>query len=302
MSRLLALLRVVTGRRPRLARFEEYARGVAVVAAAFETEAHPEPKGLTVLLLSDTHTNAFGMAIAARLARGDLVPVDLVLIAGDVTDGGTRQEARLLARLLPGAGLATGVPMLVVGGNHDDAPALDALADAGFELVEVRVVERAGLRVFGASDPQARAPSAESDSAALRAQASELAARWPELGDPDVLLVHDLRQATGVIALVGSDGPTLVVACGNDHRAAVERRGPVTIVNAGTAGASGYGALGRGEPVAYTAQLLDFAGGPRPRLRRVTTLAYTPGGRSTVTVEPIAAQSGASGAEDVPRS
>lgn len=105
--------------------------------------------------------------------------------------------------------------------------------------------------------------------------------------DPDILLVHDLRQAEQVVRLAAARGAPLVVACGNDHRAAVERRGTVTVVNAGTVGASGYGALGRGEPVAATAQLLHFGPGPGPRLRRVTTLSYAPGGRSSVVTEPV---------------
>ena len=283
-ARLPALARAVCGRRPTLARFEEYARGIAATAASFKSEAQPEVEGPTVLLVSDLHANLFGAALAARLARGDLVPVDLVLVAGDVTDGGSREEALLVARLLAAEG---GPSVLVVGGNHDGAAALDALGAAGLMLPERTCVERAGLRVYGASDPLARSPAVDSDPALLAAQARDLAASWPPPGDPEILLVHDVRQARQVVALAETRDAPLVVACGNDHRAAVERRGPVTIVNAGTAGASGYGALGRGEPAAYTAQLLHFGAGTPRRLRRVTTLSYWPGGRSTAVVEPI---------------
>jgi len=284
VARLPALARAVCGRRPTLARFEEYARGIAATGAAFKSEGQPEVEGPTVLLVSDLHANLFGAALAARLARGDLAPVDLVLVAGDVTDGGSREEALLMARLLATGG---GPPLLVVGGNHDGAAALDALGAAGLLLPERTRVERAGVRVYGASDPLARSPAVDSDPALLAAQAHELAASWPPPGDPEILLVHDVRQARQVVTLAETGAAPLVVACGNDHRAAVERRGPVTIVNAGTAGASGYGALGRGEPAVYTAQLLHFGAGTARRLRRVTTLSYTPGGRSTAVVEPI---------------
>ncbi|MEE4275991.1 MAG: metallophosphoesterase family protein [Thermoleophilia bacterium] len=283
-ARLPTLARVVCGRRPALTRFEEYARGIAVTAADFNSEAEPEVEGPTVLVVSDLHANLFGAALAARVARGDLVPVDLVLVAGDVTDGGTREEALLVARLLATDG---GPPVLAVGGNHDGAAAMDALGSAGFVLPERTCVDPAGLRVYGASDPLARSPAVESDPSLLAVQAGELAASWPPPGDPEILLVHDVRQAREVVTLAETRGTPLVVACGNDHRAAVERRGPVTIVNAGTAGASGYGALGRGEAVAYTAQLLHFGAGPHRRLRRVTSLSYCPGGRSTAVVEPI---------------
>jgi predicted phosphodiesterase len=283
-ARLPALARAVCERRPTLARFGEYARGVAATAAAFESEAKLEVEGPTVLLVSDLHANLFGAALAARLARGDLAPVDLVLVAGDVTDGGSREEALVVARLLVPGG---GPPAIVVGGNHDGASALDALGEAGFALPEWTCVERGGLRVYGVSDPLARSPAVDSDPTLLEAQARGLAASWPPSGDPEILLVHDVRQARQVVALAETGDAPLVVACGNDHRAAVERRGPVTIVNAGTAGASGYGALGRGEPAVYTAQLLHFSRGRPRRLRRVTTLSYCPGGRSTAVVEPI---------------
>lgn len=283
-ARLPALARAVCGRRPALARFEEYARGIAATAASFKCESQPEVDGPTVLLVSDLHSNLFGAALVSRLARGDLVAVDLVLVAGDVTDGGSREEALLVARLLAAEG---GPPVLVVGGNHDGAAALDALGAARLMLPERTCVERAGLRVYGASDPLARSPVVDSDPALLAVQARELAEEWPPPGDPEILLVHDVRQARQVVALAETGDAPLVVACGNDHRAAVERRGPVTIVNAGTAGASGYGALGRGEPAAYTAQLLHFAAARPRRLRRVTTLGYWPGGRSTAVVEPI---------------
>lgn len=155
-------------------------------------------------------------------------------------------------------------------------------------MFERRCVERAGLRVFGASDRPARSTEVESDAGRLAAQATGLAAVWSGLGDPDILLVHDLRQAEGVVRIAQAGGVPLVVACGNDHRAVVERRGTVTVVNAGTAGASGYGALGRGEPVAYSsAQVLHFGPGPRPRLRRVMTLRCTPGGRANAVSEPV---------------
>jgi predicted phosphodiesterase len=283
-ARLPALVRAVCGRRPTLLRFEEYARGVAATGASFKSEAQPEVEGPTVLLVSDLHANLFGAALAARLARGDLMPVDLVLVAGDVTDGGSREEALLVARLLAADG---GPPVLAVGGNHDAAAALDALGAAGLSLPERTCVERGGLRVYGASDPLARSPQVDSDPVLLDTQARELAASWPPPGGAEILLVHDVRQARQVVALAETGAAPLVVACGNDHRAAVERRGPVTIVNAGTAGASGYGALGRGEPAEYTAQLLRFGGGRPRRLLRVTTLSYWPGGRSTAVVEPI---------------
>jgi predicted phosphodiesterase len=293
---LPTLLRVVRGRRPDLERFEAYLRGVAVAAGAFDAEARPEPVGIRALLLSDLHDNAFGMAIAARLANGPgqpdrppaspaACPADLVLVAGDVTDAGTREEAGLFLRLF---GLDD-IPVVMVGGNHESEAALRAFEAGGIKVLDWEASTVAGLTVYGVGDPLARSAWVEPDEALLDRQAERLAALWPDLPTPDVLLVHDLRQARAALDLTEKSGEPLVVACGHDHSVGVERRGPVTVVNGGTTGAGGHESLGRGESLAYTALLLDFTPGPRSRLRQVTTLEYVPGGRSRATFEPIEA-------------
>jgi hypothetical protein len=132
-----------------------------------------------------------------------------------------------------------------------------------------------------------------------------LAALW-RLEQPraDVLLVHDGRQAADMIAAAGDAGAQLVVAYGNDHVAGVRADGGVVQVDAGTAGASGYEAIGTAsaspadgspevEPPAlsrdvYTFQLIDFARSDPRRLVAVTTVSYVPGGRTVVTYTPFA--------------
>ncbi len=209
-----------------------------------------------VLLFSDLHTNVFGMRYAARLARGDDDPVDLVLVAGDVTDGGTRDEAELFLRLFTPP---EGVPVLLVGGNHEDRPAMEAFAESDFTVLDWEATTAAGLTVYGVSDPVAASSQVDSDVDLLAAQDERLAGLWPELETPDVLMVHDVRQAERTIELAEEAGEPLVVAFGNDHVLAVSRRGAVVLVDPGTAGASGYGSLGRGEEIPYTFQLLDFS-------------------------------------------
>ena len=120
---------------------------------------------------------------------------------------------------------------------------------------------------------------------------------------PQVLLVHDERQATDAIASAQDEGVPLVVAYGNDHVAGVTDDDGVVQVDAGTAGASGYEAIGAAsasptgaagdEPPAlsrdvYTFQLIDFARDASRRLLAVTTVSYVPGGRTVVTYTPFA--------------
>ena len=84
-----------------------------------------------LLLASDIHDNVFGTRAAARLAAGGGEPVDAVLLAGDITDTGSAAEARLFLRVYG----PRRSPVLLVGGNHEDAPALRVFSRAGFQVL-----------------------------------------------------------------------------------------------------------------------------------------------------------------------
>ena len=84
-------------------------------------------------------------------------------------------------------------------------------------------------------------------------------------------------------------GLPLTVVYGHDHVASVKRDGTVTLVDAGTSGASGYLTLGQEGSPPYTFQILDFSREPEPRLLSVTTMSYEGlYGKSTATYTPIA--------------
>lgn len=175
---------------------------------------------------------------------------------------------------------------------------------AGFRELRGRVATVDGVSVLGASDPVASTPQVSSDVPALVAAAVRLDALWRvDLPHPHVLLVHDERQATDAVASAKDEDVALVVAYGNDHVAGVTADDGVVLVDAGTAGASGYEAIGAvsappagtaaEEPPAlsrdvYTFQLMDFARDETRRLLAVTTVSYVPGGRTVVTYTPFA--------------
>ncbi|MEE4276551.1 MAG: metallophosphoesterase, partial [Thermoleophilia bacterium] len=275
VPRLLPLLRGLEAQEAgRLERLPEYVEGLQLVALDLqrEIEGSDRPADVRrVLLFSDLHTNVFGMRYAARLALGGDDPVDLVLVAGDVTDGGTRDEAELFLRLFSPP---KGIPVLLIGGNHEDRPAMDAFTQSDFTVLDWESAAAAGLTVYGVSDPLAASSQVDSDTELLAAQEERLAALWPELDTPDVLMVHDVRQAERTIELAEEAGEPLVVAYGHDHVLAVSQRGAVVLVDPGTSGASGYGSLGRGEEIPYTFQLLDFSLEGEARLVAVTSVSY----------------------------
>ncbi|MFA4966375.1 MAG: metallophosphoesterase family protein [Thermoleophilia bacterium] len=303
---MLPLLRALSAggdRGDNLSRLQDYLDGLEAVATQLTQEPRrPERASVVRLLLaSDIHDNLFGMRAAARLAGGGGDPVDGVLLAGDLTDHGTRQEAQLFRRVFG----ALAAPVVVVGGNHEDSPAMNEFARAGYRVLEGEVAAFAGVRVLGASDPLSGSARVDSDVALLAAASGRLADLWRTLAPrPQVLLVHDLRQAQGVAAAAKAAGEVVLVAYGNDHVAGVRRDGSVLLVDAGTAGASGYEQIGAGsasaaaaggspEPAAelrdrYTFQLLDYSREAAPQVLAVTTVSYALDGRTVVDYTPLA--------------
>jgi len=231
-----------------------------------------------LLLVTDVHVNPVGSRLAARLARSEVEPVDAVLLGGDMTYFGTRPEAQLFATALG----KPGVPVIVVGGNHESAPAMDYFAELGWRVLDGTVTDVKGVSIMGFSDPAAETAdiisSIDSMEQAVKAAAEAWSAAQPR---PDVLLVHDAAQAEGVIAAAKGEGRPLVVMHGHSHVVSLGREGSVTVVDGGTAGASSVLALGAAPDTPYTFQIVEFAadaGTMRPVA--VTTLSYSGDGSS----------------------
>jgi predicted phosphodiesterase len=299
---LLPVLRALgTGddRGDNLSRFQDFFDGLEAVATQL-TQAPRETARADIvrlLLASDIHDNVFGARAAARLAAGGGQPVDAVLFAGDLTDRGSAEEAQLFLRVLG----KLESPVILVGGNHEDAPALRVFRRAGFTVLNDTTATVSGVRILGASDPVSRRPQTASDVPALAAAGIRLDALWRlAQPPPQVLLVHDVRQAEDTIASAQAAGASLLVAYGNDHVAGVSSDDGVVRVDAGTAGASGYEAIGAASPSppteaepsassrdVYTYQLIDFSRTETPSLVGVTTLSYAGDGRTVVTYTPF---------------
>jgi predicted phosphodiesterase len=299
---LLPLISALSGggdQSDRLGRLQDFIDGLEAVATELATEPRRPARAeiVRLLLASDIHDNVFGARAAARLAAGGGVPVDGVLFAGDLTDRGTAEEAELVLRAFG----ALDSTVLFVGGNHEDDPAMEVFARAGFLELQYNVVTIQGVTILGASDAVAHEPQVDSDEARLETAAVQLAESW-RLREPRprVVLVHDLRQADDVVAAAKDLGRPLLVAHGNDHVAGVTTDDVVILVDAGTAGASGYESIGGAwpelpagaEPPAstrdvYTFQLIDFSRADPSKLVAVTTVSYGGSGRTIITYTPF---------------
>lgn len=286
VSRLLPLVRQLHAADGRgMERLEAHLDGLEIVAAQLAGEGAPPPRERVtrLLVVSDVHMNAYGASVASTLAAGEGTPVDAVVLAGDMTNLGRKLEADLFVDSFDSAS----APVIMVGGNHEDTPAMRAFTEAGYDVLEYTGAHVGAVVVYGVSDPLAYSPAVDSDIATLGRQSAELQRRVAALPrPPDVLAVHDVRQAEAVVDWAVAGDVPLTVVYGNSHVPAIERRGPVTLIDAGTAGASGYEQIGARRGDWYTFVLLDF---PREGggLLAVTTLAYSVDGRSRVEYLPV---------------
>ena len=95
----------------------------------------------------------------------------------------------------------------------EDAPALAVFRRAGFHILDYSTMAVSGVTVLGASDPLAADPRVDSDVAALEAASARLAVRWGlESPRPQVVLVHDLRQAAATVDAAREEGAKVVIA------------------------------------------------------------------------------------------
>jgi hypothetical protein len=216
------------------------------------------------LLASDLHNNRVALDSLRAYARDK--PVFFV---GDFGSTGSAPESRLLA---PGvAGL--GRQVVAVSGNHDSDTLMRALARRGVTVLTrdgilrpdgthgAAMADVAGLRVAGFDDPlEWRSPNANDprrifsfselpDPEQAVAQSQLDLVRWFDRlpRRPDVVLVHQNGLAQFLARTLLERGVTrrLTILTGHDHRQHVTTYGPVSVVDAGTVGASGIYGVGR---------------------------------------------------------
>jgi predicted phosphodiesterase len=215
------------------------------------------------LLASDLHNNRIALHSLRDYARDK--PVFFV---GDFGNTGDATEARLL-----GPGIARlGRRVVAISGNHDSSAFMRSLARRGVTVLTrdgtlrpdgshgPAMVEVGGLRVAGFDDPQewhGRDPDnprrifsfselPDPEQAVARAQRQLL--RWFDRlpRRPDVVLVHQNGLAQWLAGTLQGRGDErrMTILTGHDHRQHVTSYGAITVVDAGTVGASGIYGVG----------------------------------------------------------
>ena len=252
---------------------DDLARGLEEVARQ-ATTAWPvagEEEVVRLLVAGDLHDNVVGYRLVRRLAADDRLAVAGVVLVGDLVHVGTAAEAELVLRELE----PVEVPIMMVGGNHEDAPAMRAFREAGIVQLADGPVELAGLTITGFDDPLAGSFAALTDVERRKAAAEEaLKVVQAEAPTPDVAVFHDVGQAESVISWARDQELPLTVMHGHDHVASVEREGSVVILDPGSGGASGFEQLGRDPGTPYEFQLAEFTIGEETAPFAVVTLRY----------------------------
>ncbi|MGK2947680.1 MAG: metallophosphoesterase family protein [Acidimicrobiales bacterium] len=205
----------------------------------------------SILHVSDIHLNPLAAGLVVELATD--LDVDAILDTGDLTTFGLPLESRF--------GEALGdspVPYYFVPGNHD-SPAnrrqLGALE--GITLIDEETVEVGGVRILGVGDPTFTADnqvSTEEANEQKEATADDVAALVRQEG-PDLLAVHDLRQAGE------SHGLVPVVVAGHTHQRSSDEQEGTLLLTVGSTGATGLGAFLVETTRPYEAQVLRFRDG-----------------------------------------
>lgn len=109
----------------------------------------PDAEYATFLMIADLHCNV-GMAPVVG-AAATLAEVDAVLNAGDTVMSGTSVESFCVNAFADG--IPSGLPVIVADGNHDSELTAEQERDRGWTVLEGDVVEVAGVRILGDTDP-----------------------------------------------------------------------------------------------------------------------------------------------------
>jgi predicted phosphodiesterase len=225
---------------------------------------------LRVLHISDVHLNTLGLDFAVQLARG--FDVDLVVDTGDLTSFGTPLEEAIVDQMP-----RFGRPYVFVPGNHDHealSERIEALPNGIVLDGEARSIE--GLDIYGLRHPvftEDQRQAVDHTEFVDRAQAAgeRIIRDLRGLGRRvDVVAVHDDRMAEDLA------GRVPLVISGHYHRARVRLVDGTLFMRAGSTGGAGVNMFEADPPVPFSATILHFERGDRPRLAAFDIIEQSP--------------------------
>ena len=222
--------------------------------------AGPSLADVRILHVSDLHSNPVGIELVEQTA--ERFEADAIIDTGDLTSFGATVEELVVQRIA-----RIDVPYYVIPGNHDHPKIRRALVEAGVEVLDPGMANIGGVRVLGVGEPSYTADNRlplERWDRMLQESAADVRRRV-DATDPDVVAVHNTEQ------LAVSHGRFAVGLAGHSHRFDLSYEDGSAVLEAGSAGATGVGALTESEDLPYEMQLLQFEGG---RLVAVDRLAF----------------------------
>lgn len=216
----------------------------------YESVGDPQddtPADVVILHVSDLHSNPVGIELVEETA--ERFGVDAIVDTGDVTSFGVSVEAAVARRL---ARIPT--PYHLIPGNHDSPAMRRVLTEAGVDVVDPGVFTIGGVRFLGVGEPtftaDNRIPRAVWDRNIERS-AHEIE-RMVRRERPDVVAVHNRKQLTPAL------GSFAIGLAGHVHTPAVHYEEGTLVLETGSAGATGVGALMEADDLPYEMQLLHF--------------------------------------------
>lgn len=226
------------------------ARLVGLYRSVEGSSIAPPASDVTLLHVSDLHSNPVGIELVEQTATQ--FDVDAIIDTGDLTSFGATLEELVAQRIA-----RIDVPYYVVPGNHDHPSIRRALTDAGVEVLDPGTATVGGVRILGVGDPSFTADNQVPShvyEARLAHAAAELERRIRAF-DPHVVAVHNTRQ------LGDTAGSFDVGLGGHTHRFDLRYEDGSVLLESGSAGATGFGALAETADLPYQMQLLQFEEG-----------------------------------------
>src|SRR5690625_1394381 len=167
---------------------DEHATGAQVFS-------DPEAEYATFLMIADLHCNV-GMAPVIATAA-ELSEADAILNAGDTVMSGTEVESFCVNAFADALPPTSDLPVIVADGNHDSVLTGEQERNRGRTVLDGDVVEVAGVRVLGDTDPTLKEigtgtrPDRDETVLQMGERLRDQACELQDEGDPaDILLIH----------------------------------------------------------------------------------------------------------------